>query len=190
MSVLSTILDIFRFNRRNWKVVVLCILAATIFWLFNALNKTYTTNITFPLEFDYDKETFVAVQPLPSNVRINVKGIGWDLFRRSAGLKVPALSIPLERPSEIKKIVATARIKTGNLKTPKLRRNIICYRLNNSCSNSKGRKLIHTTFNCFTRRIIFLLNKIDRIPIPFRCPFSRLSCMVKVGRAFLCSSAL
>ena len=107
MSVLSTILDIFRFNRRNWKVVVLCILAATIFWLFNALNKTYTTNITFPLEFDYDKETFVAVQPLPSNVRINVKGIGWDLFRRSAGVKVPALSIPLERPSEIKKIVAT-----------------------------------------------------------------------------------
>jgi len=107
MSVLSTILNIFRFNRRSWKVVVLCVFAATIFWLFNALNKTYTTNITFPLEFDYDKETYVPVQPLPSQVRINVKGMGWDLFRRSAGLKVPALSIPLERPSEIKKRVAT-----------------------------------------------------------------------------------
>jgi hypothetical protein len=43
---------------------------------------------------------------LPAQVRINVSGIGWDLFRRSAGLNVPPLVVPLERPSEVKKIVA------------------------------------------------------------------------------------
>jgi len=96
-----------RFNRKNWKAVVLCLFAATVFWFFNALNKNYTTNISFPLSFDYHAENYVAVRPLPENIRINVTGIGWDLFRRSLGVKVPALVIPLERPSEIDKIVGS-----------------------------------------------------------------------------------
>jgi hypothetical protein len=35
-----------------------------------------------------------------------VTGIGWDLFRRSLGLKIPALVVPLERPAETRKILA------------------------------------------------------------------------------------
>jgi hypothetical protein len=107
MSVLASIANLFRFNSKNWKAIALCFLAATIFWFFNALNKNYTTNINFPLEFEFDKDAFIPVKPLPAQVRINVTGMGWDLFRRSSGLKVPALTIPLERPSEVKKIVAS-----------------------------------------------------------------------------------
>lgn len=106
MSVIKSIFNLLRFNRRNWKAVVLCVLAATVFWFFNSLNKRYTTNITFPVDFDYDDENFIAVKPLPSTVRINVTGVGWDLFRRSLGIKIPPLVIPLERPAEIKKIPA------------------------------------------------------------------------------------
>lgn len=106
MTIASTILNIFRFNRKNWKAVALCFLTATVFWFFNALNKNYSTNITFPLEFDFDRESYVPVSPLPRQVKLNVTGIGWDLFRRSSGLKVPALVIPLERPADVKKIVA------------------------------------------------------------------------------------
>jgi hypothetical protein len=107
MRFFNSILNILRFNRRNWKAVVLCIFAATIFWFFNALNKTYTTNINFPLQFDFDSKIYVPVKSLPENVRINVTGNGWDLFKRSAGVKVTPLEIPLERPSEIKKIIGT-----------------------------------------------------------------------------------
>lgn len=106
MSVLASIWNLFRFNSRNWKAIALCFVAATVFWFFNALNKNYTTNIRFPLEFEYDKDGFVPVRPLPADVRINVTGMGWDLFRRSSGLKVPPLTVPLERPSEVRKIVA------------------------------------------------------------------------------------
>jgi hypothetical protein len=84
---------------------VLCVFAATIFWFFNALNKTYTTNINFPLRFDYDHASFVPVKSLPEQVRMNVTGNGWDLFKRSTGVKVGSLEIPLERPSDVKKIV-------------------------------------------------------------------------------------
>lgn len=38
---------------------------------------------------------------------MNVTGSGWDLFRRSAGFKIPPLVIPLEKPTEVRKIVGT-----------------------------------------------------------------------------------
>lgn len=107
MSVINSIFNVLRFNKRNWKAVVLCVFAATVFWFFNALNKSYTANISFPLAFDYRQEGYIPVRPLPDEIRINVTGIGWNLFRRSIGVKVPPLVIPMERPTEVKKIVGS-----------------------------------------------------------------------------------
>jgi hypothetical protein len=107
MRIIYTIFNILRFNRQNWKAVALCIIAATVFWVFNALNKTYTTNISFPLTFDYDNENFIPVGSLPQSVRLNVTGNGWELFKRSTGVKPDPLEIPLERPGEVKKIVGS-----------------------------------------------------------------------------------
>jgi hypothetical protein len=107
MRFFNSLLNILRFNRKNWRAVALCCFAATIFWFFNALNKTYTTNIDYPVNFDYDKGNYVPVASLPREVRINVTGSGWDLFKRSTGLKSVALDIPLGRPAEVKKIANT-----------------------------------------------------------------------------------
>jgi hypothetical protein len=107
MRFIQSIFNLLRFNRKNWKAVSLCIFAATIFWCFNALNKSYTTNINFPLVFDYDQEKYMPVRPLPQIVRFNVQGVGWNLFRRSAGFKVPPLVLPLPQPGEVRKIVGS-----------------------------------------------------------------------------------
>jgi hypothetical protein len=107
MSILNSIFNILRFNRQNWRAVVLCIFTATVFWFFNALNKTYTTNISFPLSFDYDNENFIPVAGLPRTVRLNVTGNGWELFKRSTGVKTNPLEIPLDRPGDVKKIVGS-----------------------------------------------------------------------------------
>jgi hypothetical protein len=82
-------------------------MAATVFWFFNALNKNYSANITFPLDFEYNEDAYVPVKPLPTSLRLNVSGLGWDLFRKSSGLKVPKLVIPLEHPTETQKIVGS-----------------------------------------------------------------------------------
>jgi hypothetical protein len=107
MKLINSIFNVLRFNQRNWKAVVLCIFAATVFWFFNALNKTYTTNLRFPLSFDYDHDNFVPVKALPRDIRINVTGNGWVLFRRSTGVKIPPLEIPVERPLDTRKIVGS-----------------------------------------------------------------------------------
>ena len=107
MSFVKSIFNFLRFNKKNWKAVVLCIFAAMVFWFFNALNKNYSTNINFPVTFDYDQERYIPIKSLPSSVRMNVTGSGWDLFRRSLGFKVPPLVVPLEKPASVHKIVGT-----------------------------------------------------------------------------------
>lgn len=105
MSIVSSIFNFLRFNKKNWKAVALCILTAMIFWFFNALNKNYSTNINFPIAFDYDQERYIPTETLPTTIRMNVNGPGWDLFRRSLGFKVPPLVIPLEKPAAVRKMV-------------------------------------------------------------------------------------
>jgi hypothetical protein len=107
VSLLNSIFDFLRFNKKNWKAVVLCLFAATVFWFFNALNKSYSANINFPLEFEYNQENYIPVKSLPTAIRMNVSGLGWDLFRKSSGLKVPPLVIPLEKPIEVNRIVGS-----------------------------------------------------------------------------------
>jgi hypothetical protein len=107
MSLINSLFNLLRFNRKNWKAVILCIFAATVFWFFNALNKNYSTNIDFPIVFDYNHENYIPLGSLPQKVTINVTGIGWSLFRRSVGIKNTPLTIPLERPSETRKIVGS-----------------------------------------------------------------------------------
>ena len=107
MNLLKIFVNLFHFNRTNWKAVTLCFVAASIFWLFTALNKSYSTNIRFPLQFEFDRSKFAPAEQLPQTILINVKGTGWDLFRKYFGVKVPKLTIPIERPAETKKIVAS-----------------------------------------------------------------------------------
>lgn len=107
MKFIRLFVNLFHFDRTNWKAVALCFMAAVTFWLFNALNKEYSTNLRFPLQFEFDQTQFAPARQLPQNLLINVRGNGWDLFRKYFGVRLPVLVIPLERPAETKKIVAS-----------------------------------------------------------------------------------
>lgn len=107
MNFFRVIFNLFHFNRTNWKAVVLCFFAAIVFWFFNSLNKDYATNLQFDVRFTFDEERFVPASPLPEHVFMNVSGNGWDLLRRSLGFNLPQMVIPLEKPTEVKKIVGS-----------------------------------------------------------------------------------
>ena len=84
----------------NLKVVSLCVLAATTFWTLNALNKDdYTTIVEQPIEFYYDREQYMAVGDLPTDLRIEINGNGWDLLRKYFNLNVIPFPIRLDDPS-------------------------------------------------------------------------------------------
>lgn len=84
----------------NIKVVVLCVAAATTFWILNALNKEdYTTIVDYPIEFEFDQEQFMAVKPLPSSIEIEINGNGWDLLQKYFQVNVQPFLVELDRPA-------------------------------------------------------------------------------------------
>ena len=68
-----------------YRAITACLLAAGLFWQMNALNKTYTTRLDFPLAWHYDSARYVPLRPLPARVAISVTGQGWRLLRANLG---------------------------------------------------------------------------------------------------------
>lgn len=89
----------------NLKVVVLCVSAATTFWILNALNKDdYTTVVDFPVEFVYDAERYMPVSNLPKSMQIEINGNGWDLLRKYFNVNESPFPINLDNPASEKEI--------------------------------------------------------------------------------------
>ncbi|RYU78679.1 YbbR-like domain-containing protein [Hymenobacter persicinus] len=84
-------------ERSYWRAITACFLAASTFWLLNALNKTYTTRITYPLVWRYDTQRYIPVRPLPTEVAVNVTGRGWKLLRKNLLLDVKPAEVRLSR---------------------------------------------------------------------------------------------
>lgn len=89
------------------KVVILCVIAATTFWFFSALNKdNYTTRIRYPLAITYpfDSSTYLLSE-LPEDITVQVSGGGWDLLKKSLRLNTTPLEVNLETPAQTKYIL-------------------------------------------------------------------------------------
>jgi hypothetical protein len=108
-SLLSKLRSRLSFRRpNNLKVVVLSLATAAIFWFFNALNKEYDTTVGYPVNWQFDVESYIVVDELPGKIRINVKGLGWKLLRASLGLQVKPITIILNNPAANKKIAGVS----------------------------------------------------------------------------------
>jgi hypothetical protein len=68
-----------------YRAVTACLLAAGLFWQMNALNKTYTTRLDFPIAWHYDSAHYVPLRPLPASLPVTVTGQGWRLLRANMG---------------------------------------------------------------------------------------------------------
>ena len=101
-SILKGLKRLLTTDRSNWKVVALCVLGATTFWFFNALNKDYATRISYPVEFIFDEEDVVVVEELPEKVNIVVSGGGWNLLRKTLPFTTQPIQILLENPTSQK----------------------------------------------------------------------------------------
>lgn len=102
---IKTILTSLLPTSSSWKAVLLSVGAAATFWLFNSLNQSYTTSINYPISFEFPRENYVITDPLPTQVQINVTGVGWNIFRKTFAFNLPDAIIPLEQPADVKKIV-------------------------------------------------------------------------------------
>ena len=97
-------------NHDRWKVIFLCILAATTFWFFSALNKSdYSTTINYPIELVYPgQDSLLVVGDLPKALRMNVTGGGWNLFRKSFGIGITPLLVRINNPTDTRYLLGSS----------------------------------------------------------------------------------
>ena len=82
-----------------YRAVTACLLAAGVFWQMNALNKTYTTRLDYPLAWRYDSVHYVPLRSLPTALPVTVTVQGWRLLRANLGWGVrPATLRPVPLP--------------------------------------------------------------------------------------------
>lgn len=108
-------------------MVVLCIAAATTFWVLNALNKdNYSTIVDYPVQWEYDQKNYIPVKPLPKSIQIQISGNGWDLLRKYFNISGTAYPILLQSPAE-KKYLLSADLKRslGEFITPTQLENVL-----------------------------------------------------------------
>lgn len=108
-------------------MVVLCVAAATTFWVLNALNKdNYSTIVDYPVQWEYDQKNYIPVKSLPNSIQIEISGNGWDLLRKYFNVSGTPYLIQLNSPAE-KKYLLTADLKRslGEFITPTQLQNVI-----------------------------------------------------------------
>jgi hypothetical protein len=112
-------------NGSNWRAIVLSIFAASIFWLFQSLNKNYSTNLTYPIAFDFPVENYVIIDDLPDEVQINISGIGWNIFRKTFSFGLNPVRVHLESPATTPKIIGSALLANINDQLPQFQVNYV-----------------------------------------------------------------
>lgn len=109
----------------EFPAVALCLVAATTFWFLNSLNREYTTEISYPIRFEYDNGGFIPTQPLPRRIAINVTAQGWNLLRKTWGLKTNPIVYRIPRPSSTRYLTGPALLPTASEQLLELKVNFV-----------------------------------------------------------------
>ncbi len=91
-------------SKHRWQTLLFCMGGAMMFWLLNALNKVYTTDINYPVIFIIDDSKVVFSKIPPPTIRLEVTGGGWKLLRYLIRLNVQPIELPVAQISKKGKI--------------------------------------------------------------------------------------
>ncbi|AEI49561.1 hypothetical protein [Runella slithyformis] len=81
------------------RILLLSMVAATIIWLFNELNKEgYTLQVQYPIHLTYNDSLYIPITPLPKSVTATLNGNGWTLLRKSLSFTVSPVQYPITNP--------------------------------------------------------------------------------------------
>jgi hypothetical protein len=111
-------------SRKDVQIFLICVGGATLLWFVNALTKDRSEVISYPIEFIYDRKQYVEVKPLPSTIRIAIKGTGWQILRKILRIRVKPVQYVLENPAQpIKRYILASQLRrnvTESLKEVRL----------------------------------------------------------------------
>ena len=95
-------------KRTQFITGIVCLLIASIFWIFNALNNDYSTEFRYPVKFIYNKSKIVTTHNDVKQIDLAVTGYGWHLLSLTWGFDVTPIIVTSEDLNENKFITSAA----------------------------------------------------------------------------------
>lgn len=127
----------------DWQAITLCVIAASTFWFFNAMNDDHTADVSYPVEFLYDTEKLIPVETVPEKVRFNATGFGWNLLRKSLRINRNPVYINIDELSSYNYITATELLPVIKSQLDDIKVNYLV----DDTINLKFDHLVERTFN-------------------------------------------
>lgn len=90
-------------DAKNVKTFSVCVLIATGLWLFNSLRKERAETIAYPITFEFDREKYIALDTLPRNIALSLKGSGWQLLRKMFHLRIQPIVLDITPEHQMKR---------------------------------------------------------------------------------------
>ncbi len=82
-------------SSRKLYVFLFCLALAVFFWLLNALSKNFTTDAVFNVSYVNQPSNKVVLNELPDQLKIKIKGLGFDLMAYKLRLKGSTINVDL-----------------------------------------------------------------------------------------------
>lgn len=114
-------------SKHRWRTILFCMGCAIMFWLLNALNKVYTTDINYPVVFIVGESKVVFSKTPPPTICLEVTGGGWKLLRYLLRFNVQPIELIVAQVSKKGKIKSEylLPIFSKKLKDLKVRRVLV-----------------------------------------------------------------
>lgn len=65
------------------RAILICVAVAFVLWLINALNKSYSVDMEYPVSIHYDTSKYSGLKPQPEKLRFNVTTTGWEVIKHA-----------------------------------------------------------------------------------------------------------
>ena len=84
-------------RRRQFKILVACVLIATALWFLRALENEYITRVDHPVEYINMPDKMMTLNPLPQRISLEVKGLGFSVLRHNWNFSKTPLTIDIRK---------------------------------------------------------------------------------------------
>lgn len=71
------------------RLLLFCILASAIFWLFTTLSKSYENIVVSPISYENLPADKTSTEVLPDSLHLRYQGLGWSIFSSNLNTKKP-----------------------------------------------------------------------------------------------------
>jgi len=98
--------------KSKFRPFILCLGAASVFWLLDALSKDgYSTEVSYPIQFQYDQEAFIPLKPLPQEIIVSLSSTGWGLLKNNLWVGIEPLVYSIGNPLKINQLNSSSLAK-------------------------------------------------------------------------------